>query len=1213
MALAAERGQASHLRVTVMKADISGSTVLAERLDPEQLRVVLGTYFAALAREIHRNGGVIDKYVGDGVIAVFGVPTPSEDDAERAVIAGFAMQQAIERENAELEIRHGVRLACRIGVSTGDVVAGALAEEVQATYTVVGAPVAAAEALESACPLGAVLVSPTTYDVTRDVIEFAETEHVRPKGTAGAITAHRVVRPRRTARTVEELMRSEDRSTSLQITEGGAQLLAEERKIVTVLFADLISSEPLASRLPPERLRAVLGAYFSVLAREIQRYGGTIDKYVGDAVMAVFGAPVSHEDDAARAIRAALAIERSSRLVTEMLERTDGVRAAIRVGVNTGEVVAGLLSGEVLAYTVTGDAVNTAQRIESAAGPGEVLVSEPTRALARDLFQFEAVAPLTLKGKREPVPAYRVTGFALEAGSVAAGAFVGREAELAWLRSAIDRSIHGEGQVLHVQGEGGAGKSRLAREALATLTTEVAQIRARANSYEESTPYALVAAIVRRMLIIRDEDDEATVRKALVAGMAPIPNETREVATAVFSEVLGYGARSELDPQAKRRLVVTVLRLLLRARSAERPLVLLLEDLHWMDDASRSVIAELIPEVAVLRCALLTTSRDAVSWPALTMALGLLDAQGAAALVDSLGGPQLDPQMRAVVLERTGGNPLFIEETIRAVRAGATTVPTTVQELLEARLDALPAPPRRVAQGAAVIGRTFRTRVLARVVADDDVPTELRALEGARFVHEVPIATEATYAFDHALVQEVVYRTQLVTQRARTHGEVGAALEDLYSDRTDEFVDDLAFHWDRSDNAPKAMFWLVKAGDRARGLYANAEALARYRAALPRAADGTGPLGAATILERIGDLELLVGRYDDAMATFAAARTRMGGDVPVTAARLKRKIAQVLRTLGRFDDTLPMYVAAMAELGESDDPEAVRIGIATSVVHLRRGDLAAARDILTKAVEAAQRLGVDDVIAEAYNYLAQAESLAGDVRASLAAFERARAIYERAENVRALANVRSNMVDSYLRLGRHQDALVEANASLAIRQRVGDPLWIGSSFNNRAEVYREMGDVDAALADYDRALERWTAFGHADRVPLALIGRGAAHAQAGDAEGARRDLDDAEQRLAAIKSTTYLPDLYRFRAETELRARDLDAAERAGREALARSQAVKARHQIAMAERVLGEIALARGDRAAARDLLERSRATLLELSEINELRKTEAAIARSG
>jgi len=262
-----------------------------------------------------------------------------------------------------------------------------------------------------------------------------------------------------------------------------AEPAREQRKVVTILFADLSGSTPLAEKLDPEDLRSILGRYFNALARQIQRYEGTIDKYIGDAIMCVFGAPISHEDDAERAVRSALAMQASIQRLNDDLEREHGVRLALRIGVNTGEVVAGMLGGDVQqAYTVVGDAVNTAQRFESVAPLNEILVSESTRRIAMHSFEFETLPPVMLKGKTAPVAAFRVLRPRDEEIPPEASEMVGREPELERLRSALGAALTGKGKIVSIIGDPGVGKSRLLAEFKANLAAGVDRISARCAS-----------------------------------------------------------------------------------------------------------------------------------------------------------------------------------------------------------------------------------------------------------------------------------------------------------------------------------------------------------------------------------------------------------------------------------------------------------------------------------------------------------------------------------------------------------------------------------------------------------------------------------------------------------------------------------------------------------------------------------------------------------
>ncbi|HKY50777.1 MAG TPA: adenylate/guanylate cyclase domain-containing protein, partial [Candidatus Limnocylindria bacterium] len=919
--------------VTVLKADLSGSTLLGERLDPEELRRVLGSYFAALAREIHRHGGVIDKYVGDAVFAIFGVPEKRDDDAARAVVAAVAMQEAIERENIELQRRYGLQLACRIGVATGAVVGGAIAEDVQATYTVVGPPVGLAEALESATPLGSVLVSPATRRAASATIRFAPVEQVRPKGATRTLPAHRVLGLRQATRTRIDVTRAGATSASLQVTSERSDVLAEERKVVTVLFADISSSKPLGTTLDPGKLRVVLGAYFGVLARAIQRYGGTVDKYIGDAVMAVFGAPISHEDDGIRAIHAALAIQRAAESLNATLETTYDIKIAIRIGINTGEVVAGLLPGEVLAYTVTGDAVNTAQRIESAAPAGTVLISESTLALARSAFFVEPLSPLTLKGKAEPVPVYRVLGPERRASPRGGPKIVGRDAELARLFAGYREALARRGQVVHVHGEAGVGKTRLVAEFLSGLPKGTTRLRVRANSYEQATPYALVAEVLRRVLEISVTDDEQTARRAIAAS-ADLAASGDAGATLLL-ELLGYEVRSPLDPAGKRRLIVTMFRDGLGQRTQREPAVVLIEDLHWRDASSGDVLREVIPAIPSLRCLFITTSREPtdIAWPATMIALDALSPAAAAELVDRLATATLDEATKALILERTGRNPFFIEEVVRSMRPGKeVAVPATVQDLLEARLDNLAAAPRRVAHGAAVIGRTFWKRVLARVAPEEDLDPSLDTLERERFVSRV-LLTEPTYSFAHALVQEVAYRTQLIAHRQRTHVVVGDAYSDLFGERIEEFIDTLAFHYRRGDDDAKAVRWLVRAGQRAQRLYANAEALDYFRGVLER---GSADAGArADAHEAIGDVHRVTGRYDDALVAYEEAMA--ANEDVIARERVRRKTGLVEQLRGKAEEALATFEDVLSRLPAEATAERLRTLLSIADLQFRNG------------------------------------------------------------------------------------------------------------------------------------------------------------------------------------------------------------------------------------------------------------------------------------
>jgi class 3 adenylate cyclase/tetratricopeptide (TPR) repeat protein len=988
--------------------------------------------------------------------------------------------------------------------------------------------------------------------------------------------------------------------------------LEEERRMVTVLFADLQGSSAIAEGLEPEQFRQIQASFFHGLARQIENYGGTLDKYIGDAVMAVFGAPVAHEDDPQRAVYSALAIQAEMERQNEQLERTYRVRLSLRVGVNTGEVVAGMIAGQ-STYVVSGDAVNTAQRLESAAPPGGILAGETTYQLSKHLFNFERLEPLTVKSKSEKVPAYRVLGHARVVGGRDAPGFVGRGAELQQLSAAAFESAAEAGKALHIHGEPGVGKSRLLEQFTAALPGAMARTLARCASYDSATPYALVADFLRSAFGIYRGDDEQATRASVRASLKAhgIPSEGPVV--DLLMEVLAVGPGSTLDPENKQKLLVSVLKLYVERRSAAKALLIMLEDVHWIDRASASALSGLVSGLGRLRCLLVSTSRDArAPWPAQDIALHPLKSVEAEELMDLAAAVPLPPELRSLVLQRTEGNPFFIAEVVRSLTAqGSSTVPPTVQEVLAGRLDSLSAEARRVAQRASIIGRSFGIRLLGEISGDQSLDRELAELEEAALVTAGELIPERTYVFRHALMHEVIYQGQLVGRRRRLHAEVGVAIERLYGPRVDAAVDLLAFHYGRSDDDAKALSWLVKAADRAKSLFANEEALAYYRSALERAPDGEGPFGAGRILERIGEVQTLVGRYEESAQTFRQALERIPQTSPPTAARLLRKAGSAATLMGAYAEAADVFEEAAARLVGERHTEAARIDLQVGQLHRRRGDYEQARKAISRAIELGRELHADDVVAEGLNRLGGVNYFAGHPKDAADCFREALVFYERLGDLSGIGDVRNNLGAMYRRLGRFDDALADLHGSLAIRQQMGNPLGMGFVYNNIGEVHRTRGHLREAVDAYLQAVDTFESIGAKADIGLALTGLGAARVELGEIEVGRSDLLRAEQLFIELGSTNYLPDLYRFLAEADLALGALDTARELAQRSLELARGAGSRHQEAMTQRVLGQIMVASGDRDGGLELLAQSRGTLKELNELTELARVEAVLAR--
>ena len=486
-----------HREVTVVTSDLKGSTALGERLDPEALREVLNRYFTVMRTVFESHGGTIEKIIGDAIVAVFGLPFRHDDDPLRAVEAAAESQRSLATLNDELEQGWDVRLVVRTGIATGEVTFGK-AEGGQ--HVLLGEPVDISTVMEQNAPPLEVLIAESTLDHVREHIEFDTVGPVSPKGSDATYEGYRLVSVRERAAAEEEEVAPPEAAPGMRIcpscgeqnpermrlcTVCGASLATtvarESRRTVTIVFAmpkvHATSGEPPG----PEVLREVMSRYFEGMRDALERHGGTVEKFIGDAVMAVFGLPVRHEDDALRAVRAAADMQAALDKLNPEFRGSFSLELSNHIGVNSGEVIAG--DASTAQRMVTGDAVNTAARLEQAAGSGEIVLGDLTYRLARDHIEVEFMEPLALKGKAEPVPAYRlarVKGQESTQSGAAGTPFVGREAEMARLAAGLADATTSRGaRLVTVVGDAGVGKSRLIREFATAAEAEARVVRGR--------------------------------------------------------------------------------------------------------------------------------------------------------------------------------------------------------------------------------------------------------------------------------------------------------------------------------------------------------------------------------------------------------------------------------------------------------------------------------------------------------------------------------------------------------------------------------------------------------------------------------------------------------------------------------------------------------------------------------------------------------------
>ena len=621
-----------------------------------------------------------------------------------------------------------------------------------------------------------------------------------------------------------------------------------ERKQVTVLFCDLVDSTAIASRLDPEDYHELLEAYLDTAFPEIVRREGVVNLLAGDGLMALFGAPVAHEDAPQRAVKAALAILQVIEPLAERLRARHGVELRVRIGIHTGPVVVGTVgSDHKMDYTAIGDTTNLASRLQTLARPGQILVSEATWRLVRGVVGAEPTGPLVVRGKEAPVLAYAVTswrgGDSLLGRAGGAGAeltpFVGRAAELARLEVALSRVERGETQVVTVVGDAGSGKSRLLYEFRTRLDGGGTVVfEGRCASMMQSLPYHLFMSMFARWFGL-DWEDPAEVACTKVSARFGFPYEEVERRYPLLCRFLSLpieGLAEQPADELQRETFDAVARLILGAAEGA-PVVVMLEDLHWIDEPSRELLEHLLRRLVGARVLVVVTHRPdvALAWhvpTALTqVVLGHLAAADVRGIVRAVAGGRLPFDLEQLLVQQANGSPFFAEELVRGllderhlVRSAdgtlalgraleAIPIPGTVQEVLAARLDTLRPAGKRVIQVAAVLGRQLRRAQLEQLLASEgiDVERELGELERRGLLHRKNLLAGDEWRFGESLTQEIAYETLLLRQRRQLHERVGRLLEAEGEARGAEHAALMAHHWSRSDDQGKAVDALLRA------------------------------------------------------------------------------------------------------------------------------------------------------------------------------------------------------------------------------------------------------------------------------------------------------------------------------------------------------------------------------------------------------------------
>ena len=638
--------------------------------------------------------------------------------------------------------------------------------------------------------------------------------------------------------------------------------LEGERKQVTVLFADLKGSMELLADRDPEEARKVLDPVLERMMEAVHHYEGTVNQVMGDGIMALFGAPLAHEDHAVRACYAGLRMQESLKRYAEVTRRSHGVEIQIRVGLNSGDVVVRAIGSDLhMDYTAVGQTTHLAARMEQLAPPGTVRLTGETARLAEGYVEVRSLGPIPVKGFPDPIEIFELTGAGMARTRLQAAAlrgltrFVGRDAEIEHLRRLLGQTDAGHGQVVAIVGEAGVGKSRLTYEFTHShRVQEWLFLEASSVSYGKATSYLPVIDLLKNYFQIQDRDDPRKIRERISGKLVTLDQSLVPLLPtflALFELPIDEPAWQALDPPQRRRHTLDACKRLLLRESQVQPLVIVFEDLHWIDAETQDFLDSIVESLPSARALLLVNYRPEYQhgWGSKTyytqLRIDPLPRENAAALLSSLLGD--DPALTGLkdrLIERTEGNPFFLEESVQALletgvllgprgdtRLGrpvdSIQVPATVRSLLAARIDRLASDDKALLQTAAVIGKDVPFPLLDAVtdLAGGGLRSALQRLRAGEFLYETSLFPELDYTFKHALTHEVAYTGVLSERRKTLHGRIVSAIEALHAGRLGEHAERLAAHATAAALWPQAAYYGLQAAQKAKDRYAYTAAI----------------------------------------------------------------------------------------------------------------------------------------------------------------------------------------------------------------------------------------------------------------------------------------------------------------------------------------------------------------------------------------------------
>ncbi|UTW13166.1 adenylate/guanylate cyclase domain-containing protein [Marinobacterium rhizophilum] len=902
-----------------------------------------------------------------------------------------------------------------------------------------------------------------------------------------------------------------------------------ERKIVTALFADMAGSTALIQGLDPEQVRNLIDPILGLMMEAVHHYEGYVAKSLGDGILALFGAPIAHEDHPQRALYAALRMQESMQRYADRVRLEQEIPLQIRVGIHTGEVVLRSIHTEDLRadYEPVGQSIHLASRMEGLATPGSIVVSEATRRLAEGYFEFKALGAIPVKGIAQPLDVYEVLGSGPLRTRLQVAArrglapFVGRQSELGQLGTALSRVRHTRGQVVGVVGEPGVGKSRLFYEFRPRAQQDCRVLETFSVSHGKAFAYLPLVELLKTYLQISPQDDDRCRREKITGKVLTLDRRLEDSLPYLFY-LLGLAEASaslaQMDSQLRRQRTFEAIRRLLLRESVNQPLLVIFEDLQWLDNETAAFLDYLVDGITHARLLLLVNYRPEYrhDWgqrPNYTqLRLEPLGRAEAEVLLGSLLGN--DPTLAAIkplIMAQTDGNPFFLEEVVQtlveeAVLLGepghyrlqrapeALQIPTTVQGVLSARIDRLQADEKALLQTLAVIGKEFPWSLVLQVVelAEQPLRQRLSRLQAGEFLYERPAFPEVEYSFKHGLTQEVAYGSVLKDRRTALHERTARALEALFPEQREERCNELAHHYSCSGNVPKAVEYLQRAGEQALHRCANGEAVEHLGAALER-------------LEQLPDtperqrqelgLQLALGPVWMAIRGYAAAEVE---------ATYRRALE-----LSQHSDDVPAHFTALFGL---------------DAYYLVGGELQAALDMAEQLLQLAEREQDTDFLLEAYGSVGVVLLPLGELAPARDRLEQGAALYD-PEQHRAHAFLYGldpgvlclcYLAFTLQLMGASAQARAQNDAALALAQQLGHPVSLAFALDFAAELHQLCGEGEQVLARAEAAIELSCEQGFSFWLAHGRVLQGWALAAQGDSDAG---IEQIRQGLVAYRAT----------------------------------------------------------------------------------------------